>query len=394
MDVAQRVARIPPYPFREIAALKAKARQEGQDLIDFGIGDPDQPTPAHIIDAFAEEIRNPEWHRYDETGYGDPQFREAISRFGKRHLGIEVNPEDEIQVATGSKDSLAKINWAFVDPGDVVLVPDPAYSVYRVNAIFCSGTPYPMPLLADNGFLPDLSAVPPTVAKAAKLMFLNYPNNPTGAVAEVEFFDEVVRFAREYDIVVAHDAAYAQVAYDGYTPASLLQIEGAKEVCIEFHSFSKTYNMTGWRLGWSWGGAEVVGALSRLKSNVDNGVFLALQRAGMAGLTESQKCVEQLCAMYQRRRDLLVAGLRSLGCDVPKPKAAFYVWAPVPKGYTSEEFGRALLVDCGVLVVPGAVYGDHGEGYVRFALTITGDDPEAAIAEAIRRMEDNLELEW
>jgi len=394
MDVAQRVTRIPPYPFREIAALKAKALQAGQDLIDFGIGDPDQPTPTHIIDAFAEEIRNPEWHRYDETGFGDRELRAAISRFAKRRFGIEVDPESEIQVATGSKDSLALINWAFVDPGDVVLVPDPAYSVYRVNAIFCAGTPFPMPLLADNGFLPDLSAIPPTVAKAAKVMFLNYPNNPTGAVAEVDFFQEVACFAREYGIVVAHDAAYAQVAYDGYEPPSLLQVEGAKELCIEFHSFSKTYNMTGWRLGWSWGGAEIVGALSRLKSNVDNGVFLALQRAGVAGLTESQKCVAELCAMYQRRRNLLVDGLHSLGCSVAKPKATFYVWAPIPKGYDSEGFARALLVECGVLVVPGAVYGDHGEGYVRFALTIVADDAEARIVEAIERMRDNLELEW
>ncbi|MFQ6096958.1 MAG: LL-diaminopimelate aminotransferase [Armatimonadota bacterium] len=394
MQTAQRLQKIPPYPFREIADLKVKARADGVDLIDFGIGDPDQPTPKHVIDAFAKEIYNPQWHRYDETGYGDERFREVIARYASLRFGIDVDPASEIQVATGSKDSLAKIIWAYVDPGDIVLVPDPAYPVYRVNTMFCAGAPYPMPLLPENGFLPDLSAIPTSVAKAAKMLWLCYPNNPTGAVAEVEYFREVAEFARRYDILVCNDAAYIDVAYDGYQPHSFLEADGGKDVCIEFHSLSKRYNMTGWRLGWSWGSAEAVAALSKMKSNVDNGTFLALQRAGAAALAGPQKCVDDLCETYRRRRDLLVGGLRSLGCDIEPPRAAFYVWAPVPRGYTSESFARALLTECAILVTPGSAYGEYGEGFVRFSLTILADDPEVRIREAIGRIEDNLQVEW
>ena len=390
---AQRLLRIPPYPFREIAQLKAKAIAEGQDLVDWGIGDPDRPTPRHIIDAFAQEIYNPEWHRYDETGFGDMQYRQAIVYHGKQRYGIEVDPEREIQAAAGTKDSLALINWAFVDPTDYVLVPDPGYAVFKANATFAAGAPYFMPHLPQNDYLPVLSDIPPAVANRAKLMFLNFPHNPTTGVATLEFFAEAVAFARRYGIIICHDAAYAQVSFDGYRCPSILQVDGAKECCIEFHSFSKTYNMTGWRLGWSWGCPEVIAALSKMKSNVDNGVFLALQRAGAAALRGPQKCVDDLCAMYQRRRDLLVDGLNSLGWSLSKPKASFYVWAPVPKGYTSEEFARTLLVDCGILVIPGAAYGDHGEGYFRMSLTIPHPDPEGRIHEGIQRMRENLRLE-
>ena len=394
MQPAQRLQKIPPYPFREIAELKAKARADGVDLIDFGIGDPDQPTPKHIIDAFAEEIYDPEWHRYDETGFGDTQFREVIAHYGKLRFGIEVDPAKEVQVATGTKDSLAKIIWAYVDPGDFVLVPDPAYPVYRINTTFCAGAPFPMPLKQENGFVPDLSAIPSVVARAAKLLWLCYPNNPTGAVAELEFFREAAEFAKQYDLLVCNDAAYIDVAYDGYRPRSFLEVEGGKDVCIEFHSFSKRYNMTGWRLGWSWGSADAIAALSQMKSNVDNGTFLALQKAGAAALSGPQKCVDDLCGTYKRRRDLLVGGLRSLGCPVEAPRATFYVWAPVPNDHTSATFAKALLVDCGVLVTPGSVYGEYGEGFIRFSLTLLADDPEARIREAIGRIQDNLDVEW
>lgn len=394
MQPAQRLLEIPPYPFREIAELKAKAIAEGRDLVDWGIGDPDQPTPDHIVEAYQKEIWNPEWHRYDETGYGDMELREAIAYHARQRFGIEVDPETEMHVASGTKDSLALINWAFVNPGDVVLVPDPGYAVYRANASFAGGTPYATPLLPANDYLPDLSAIPAEVADKTKLLFLNYPQNPTTGLATPEFFQEAVRWALEHDALICHDAAYAEVAFDGYRPPSILEVEDAKRCCIEFYSFSKTYNMTGWRLGWSWGNADVIAALSRMKANVDNGVFLALQRAGAATLRGSQKCVEEVCRVYQRRRDLLVDGLNSLGWSLEKPKATFYVWAPCPRGVPSAEFAKRLLVDCGILVIPGAAYGEHGEGYFRMSLTIKADNPEAKIQEGIQRMSDNLDLEF
>jgi len=296
MELAQRLQRIPPYPFREIAALKAKMMAEGKEPIDFGIGDPDMPTPAFVIEALAQAAGDPETHPYDESGYGIPQYKQAIARFAKKRFGIDVSPDSEIQSCLGSKEALVHIIWAYIDPSDVVLVPDPAYSVYKVQTTWCGGAPFPMPLKAENGFLPDFDAIPRSVARAAKLLFLNYPNNPTGAVAPMEFYDKAVAFAREYDLLIVNDCAYSEVAYDDYQPLSILQVDGARDVAIEMHSLSKTFNMTGWRVGWAMGGEQYVTALSKCKSNVDSGTFMAIQRAAIAALDRFEEWVPGLRA--------------------------------------------------------------------------------------------------
>ena len=394
MDLAQRLQRIPPYPFREIAALKAKMIAEGKEPIDFGIGDPDMPTPEFIIEALYEAAQDPDTHPYDESGFGIPEYKQAVASFAGRRFGVDVNPEGEIQSVIGSKEALAHIIWAYIDPSDIVLVPDPAYSVYKVQTTWCGGAPFPMPLTADNAFLPDLDAIPGSVAEAAKLLFLNYPNNPTGAVAPLEFYEKTVAFAKQYDLLIVNDCAYSEVAYDDYSPCSILQVAGAKDVAIEMHSLSKTFNMTGWRVGWAMGGAEFVEGLSKCKSNVDSGTFMAVQRAAITALDRFEDWVPQMRAEYQKRRDALVDGLNSLGWQLEKPKAAFYVWVPVPPGYTSESFATALLRDCMVLAIPGGVYGEYGEGFVRMSLTIKAEDKIGQIEQAIASMRANLKVEW
>jgi LL-diaminopimelate aminotransferase len=392
---AQRLQRIPPYPFREINALKQKMISAGETPIDFGIGDPDMPTPGFVIDALAEAAKDPETHPYDETGFGIPEYKQAVARFAQRRFGVDVNPDGEIQSIIGSKEALVHIIWAYIDPSDVVLVPDPAYSVYKVQTTWCGGASFPMPLLPSNGFLPDFDAVPKSVAKAAKMMFLNYPNNPTGAVADLEFLKRAVEFAQKYQIILVNDCAYSEVAYDGYRPPSILEVDGAKDVAIEMHSLSKTFNMTGWRVGWAMGGKPFVEALSRCKSNVDSGTFMAIQRAAIAGLDRYEEWVPQMAGEYQARRDAFVGGLNSLGWKLDAPKATFYVWVPIPNNYPdAAAFATALLRDCKVLAIPGAVYGEYGEGFVRFSLTIKGQDKQAQIAEAIAAMRDNLKLEF
>jgi len=395
LELAQRLQRIPPYPFREIAMLKAKMIEEGREPIDFGIGDPDMPTPDFIIKALYEAAKDPATHPYDESGFGIPEYKEAIADFSKRRFGVEVSPDGEIQSCIGTKEAVAYIVWAYVDPGDIVLVPDPAYSVYKVQTSWCDGTPFPMPLLAENDFLPDFEAIPKDVARAAKLMFLSYPNNPTGAVAPLEFLEAAVRFAHDNELLIVNDAAYCEVAFDGYNPHSILEVDGAKEVAIEMHSLSKTFNMTGWRVGWAMGGAEYVEGLSKAKSNVDSGTFMAIQRAAIAGLQRYEEWVDTMRGEYQRRRDALVEGLNSLGWKLEKPKATFYVWLPKPSNYeTSADFVAALLRDAQVLAIPGAVYGAYGEGFVRLSLTIKGEDKLGQISQAIENMRDNLKLEW
>ena len=393
---AQRLQRIPPYPFREINKLKSEMIAAGQEPIDFGIGDPDMPTPDFIIEALAEAARDPETHPYDETGFGIPEYKQAIADFSKRRFGVTVEPEGkEIQSVIGSKEALAHIIWAYIDPGDVVLVPDPAYSVYKVQTTWCGGAAFPMPLLPENGFLPDFDAIPRSVAKQAKLMFLNYPNNPTGAIADVAFLERAVAFAHEHEIILVNDCAYSEVAYDGVQPPSVLEVDGAKDVAIEMHSLSKTFNMTGWRVGWAMGGAPFVEALSRCKSNVDSGTFMAVQRAAVVALSRYEEWVPQMRAEYQRRRDALVSGLNSLGWQLDLPQATFYVWVPIPKNYASaKDFATDLLAQCRVLAIPGAVYGDYGEGFVRFSLTIKGQDKLAQIEEAIAAMRAHLTLEF
>jgi LL-diaminopimelate aminotransferase len=387
---AKRLDLIPPYLFGEIARLKKQALSEGRDLVDLGIGDPDQPTPPQIIDNLYQQAKDPETHRYDESAAGEPEFLQAAARWFERRFGVSLDVDSELLLLIGSKEGLAHLCWAYVDAGDTTLVQDPAYTVPRVNTLLAGGTPYPMPLTIENKFLPDLTTIPSDVARAAKLMFLNYPHNPTGATATSEFFAEAVAFAREYDILICHDCAYSEVTYDGYRAPSILQTPGAREVAIEMHSLSKTFNMTGWRVGFAAGNPDAIKTLNRLKGNVDSKQFMAVSRAAAwAMLHVNNDCTLEI---YRRRRDILVEGLQALGCPVEKPQAAFYVWVPVPTGYTSMSFASALLQDAGVLAIPGVGYGQYGEGYVRMALTLDDKNGER-VEEAVRRIA-GMNIRW
>lgn len=392
MQVADRLLKTPPYPFAELAKLKRKAIEQGVDLIDFGIGDPDQPTPEHIVGALREAAGDPVTHQYDETGRGLPEFLDAIASWYADRFGVALDPRREILRLIGAKEGLAHLAWAVLNPGDAALATDPGYPVYKVASMFAGAEPHLMPLREEAGYLPDLEEIPDELAGRAKLMYLCYPHMPTGAVAELDFYEKLVDFARTNDILVCVDMAYSELSYDGYKSRSVLQIGGAKDVAIEVHSLSKTYNMTGWRLGYAVGNADALDALEKLKSNVDSGVFLAVQRAGAAALAGPQDCVERMRQLYQRRRDLLVDGLAEAGWRIPKPRATCYVWAPVPTGYGSADLAEALLRDAGVLVTPGSAYGQMGEGYVRFSLTVQGDRPEDRIVEAVSRIEEKVPL--
>ncbi len=383
---ASRLDSIPPYLFGEIAKLKAQAIAEGRDLIDLGIGDPDQPTPPDIVEALAKAAADPATHRYDESPAGDPQFLEAVARWFQRRFGVEVSADRHILQLIGSKEGLAHIAWAFLDPGDVSLVPDPAYTVYRVNTLMAGGNVHTMPLRFERQFLPDLTAIPTDIARTAKLLWLNYPNNPTGATAPLAFYADAVRFCREYDILLINDAAYAEVTFDGYRAPSVLQVEGAMDVAIEFHSFSKMFNMTGWRIGMAIGNPDAIATLNKLKSNVDSKQFAAIARA--AAYAADSASNSPTLELIARRRDILVEGLQRLGWSLEKPRATFYVWLPVPQGETSMTFARRLLETAGVLAIPGIGYGEYGEGYVRMSLTVAGDRNGERVAEAVRRIGD------
>jgi len=381
VELADRLKKLPPYLFAEIDRQKKEARARGVDLIDLGIGDPDLPTPAHVIDALARAAREPKNHRYPDYE-GLLAFREAAAAWYRRRFGVTLDPATEVLTLIGSKEGTAHIPLAFVNPGDVVLVPDPGYPVYAAGTWFAGGEPYFLPLRAERGFLPDLDAVPADVLRRARMLFLNYPNNPTAAVATREFFAEVVAFARRHGVIVCHDAMYSELAFDGYAPPSFLQVPGAKEVGVEFHSCSKTYSMTGWRIGFVAGHPEVVKGLGRVKTNVDSGVFQAVQEAGIAALTGPQDYVTQIRVIYGERRDVVVTGLRKLGLPVTPPRATFFVWAPVPDGSDSRKWASRLLQEVGVVVTPGVGFGAAGEGYYRIALTVD----KARIAEAMDRL--------
>ena len=390
---ARRIATLPPYPFSELARLKREAVEEGVDLRDFGIGDPDQPTPAHIVEALCDAAHDPFTHRYDEYAFGLPEFVDAVAASMKRRFGVELATDGEIKQTIGSKEALAHFSWAFVDPGDLAIVPDPRYAVYNTSVTFAGGEVCYVPLFAENDFLVDYSAIDPDTARRAKILFINYPNNPTGAVADLAFFKETIRFAKEYDVIICHDAAYSEVYLADEAPPSILQVEGAKDCCIEFHSLSKTYNMTGWRMGFVAGNRDLVGGLSKLKSNVDSNGFMAVERAAAVALTASQDCVGEMRRTIQERRDWLVDGLAQVGWRIRKPAASYYVWAPVPVGITAADFAAVLLRDAGILVTPGSAYGKNGEGYVRFSLTVLADDVKAYIEEAVERVR-KLDLRW
>jgi len=381
IEQADRLKQLPPYLFAELDRKKAEARERGVDVIDLGVGDPDIPTPDNIIDALDAAAREPRYHRYPSyTGMN--KFREAVARWYKKRTGVELHPLKEVVSLIGSKEGIAHIPLAFINPGDVALVPSPAYPVYAIATMFAGGTPYEMPLLKENDFLPDLSAIPADVLSRAKMMFLNYPNNPTAALATLDFFKTVVDFAEKHNIMVCHDFAYSEMTFNGYVPPSFLETPGAKDVGIEFHSLSKTYNMTGWRIGWAAGNADIIGGLGRIKSNIDSGIFEAIQVAGIEALEGDQQCLDDMRAIYTERRDILVDGLKKLGINATAPKATFYVWFEVPSGYTSASFAGLLMEKAGIVATPGNGFGDPGEGYVRMALTVSKE----RIAEAVNRI--------
>jgi len=380
MQFAQRLDQIPPYLFAEINRKSQKLVAQGADLINLAIGDPDQPTPATILQTMHAAIDDPNTHNYPPY-QGTMAFRKAVAEFMARRYGVgEINPETEVLSSIGSKEAIHNTFLAFVDPDDYTLIPDPGYPVYKTATLFANGKPYKMPLQIENNFLPDLSKIPPEIAQKAKLLWINYPNNPTGALADLDFFAEAIAFCRQYDILLCHDHAYAEMAYDGYQPPSVLQVLGAKDCAIEFHSASKSYNMTGWRVGFVVGNALGIQGLARVKSNVDSGVFQAIQRAVITALETPRPEIEKLMRVYQRRRDIIVDGLNSLGWNLTPPKATLYVWAPVSAGYTSQEFVNLLLDECGIVVPPGNGYGSYGEGFFRIALTIPDERMESAIA--------------
>ena len=379
LDKAERVRQLPPYLFQEIDRLKAEVIAKGVDVINLGVGDPDLPTPVHIIRELQAAVENPANHQYPSySGMND--FKVSVAKWYRKRFGVELDPAGEVLTLIGSKEGIAHLPLAFINPGDLALVPSPAYPVYNVATLFAGGESFFMPLVRENQFLPDLDAIPADVAHRAKLMFINYPNNPTGATAERDFFEKVLDFAREYDIVVCHDAAYTEMGFDGYRPMSFLEVEGAKEVGIEFHSLSKTYNMTGWRLGFAVGNAQVLEGLGQIKSNIDSGAFNAIQWAGIAALEGDQDCVAGMQDICRDRRDKLIKGLREVGLDPEVPKATFYVWCPVPKGYTSKDFSSLLLREAGVVTTPGSGFGAPGEGYIRMALTVPGERIEEAVS--------------
>ncbi|MDP2950507.1 MAG: LL-diaminopimelate aminotransferase [Chloroflexota bacterium] len=382
MQLAKRIQQLPPYLFAEASRRIAEKRAEGVDVISFGIGDPDIPTPAHIVEALVRAAADPANHRYPETE-GLPELRRAIGRWYEDRFGISLDPDKEVLPLIGSKEGIGHVALCFIDPDDLALVPDPSYPVYARGTFLAGGDCYFLPLSEENDFLPDLEAIPESVARRAKVLWLNYPNNPTGAVADLDFFEWVVRFARKYDIAVCHDGPYTEVAFDGYRPVSFLQAAGAREVGVEFHSFSKSYNMTGWRIGMVVGNATMVDALMRVKSNLDSGIPQAIQRMAIAALEGPQDCIGEHNAVYQRRRDRLVTALTRMGLRVRPPQASLYLWARLPEGQTSLEFATRLLDDVGVVVTPGIGYGPHGEGYVRVSLTI----PDERLEEGLRRLE-------
>lgn len=386
MKIAQRIQTIPPYLFAEIDKKKEEAIKRGVDIINLGIGDPDQPTPNNIIEKLRESVKDSRTHHYPPY-QGTTEFRQAVASWYKNRFRVNLDPDQEVMALIGSKEGIAHIFLAFVDPGDFSLIPDPGYPVYKTGTLFANGLPYIMPLLEENDFLPNLEEIDEEVAQRAKLMFINYPNNPTAAVANKDFFEKVVKFAKKYDILVCHDFAYSEMTFDGYKTSSFLEIEGAKDVGIEFHSLSKIYNMTGWRLGFAVGNKDAISALSTIKTNIDSGAFIAIQEAGVEALTGPQDNIEKMNEIYTRRRDVVINGLNKLGWNLKPTKATFYIWIPTSKNINSVDFANLLLEKTGIIVTPGIGYGEYGEGFVRIALTVE----EKRLEEAIERLK-NLKL--
>lgn len=381
LQSSDRLKALPPYLFAEVDRKKRELIAKGKDVIDLGVGDPDLPTPSFIIEALNDAARDPKNHRY-ALDAGMPAFRETISKWFHGRFGVKLDPAKEILPLIGSKEGIAHMPLAVINPGDVSLIPDPGYPPYRSGTLFAGGIPYLMPLLEANEFIPDLNAIPADVLSKAKLLYLNYPNNPTSAIATKEFFKEAVAFAYKHDLLIVQDAAYCEVGFDGYQAPSILEVEGAKEISIEFHSLSKTFNMTGWRVGFAAGSADAIALLAKVKSNVDSGIFQAIQIAGKTALEQGAAVHKELMQMYQKRRDLLVSGFAKIGWNIPKAKATFYNWIPVPPGSTSAELALKFLEELNIIVTPGNGFGPNGEGYFRISLTV----PDARIEEAIQRI--------
>ncbi|MBW1614980.1 MAG: LL-diaminopimelate aminotransferase [Deltaproteobacteria bacterium] len=382
MDIAQRVKELPPYLFKEIDKQKQEAVKAGADVINLGVGDPDLPTPNYVIEALNKAAVEPANHRYPSYA-GMEAFNKEAALWLKKRFNINIKL-DEIITLIGSKEGIAHTPLAFINPGDIALIPDPAYPVYENAVRFAGGVPFYMPLKKENDFLPDLDAIPKDIAQKAKLIFLNYPNNPTSATAELSFFNQLVSYAKKYNIIVCHDAAYTEIYYNGKKPASFLEAEGAKEVGIEYHSLSKTYNMTGWRIGFAAGGSDIINALGKIKSNVDSGVFQAIQIAGIAALKSEETYINRINEIYEKRKKIILDALNSVGIKAYDPKTTFYIWFEVPKGYTSAQFVSLLLSKAHIVTIPGNGFGKAGEGYARIALTVS----EERIKEAALRIEN------
>jgi LL-diaminopimelate aminotransferase len=385
MKTAECLNHMSPYLFAQIDKKQDALKAKGVDVISLGIGDPDMPTPAHIVDAMAEAIRKPANHRYPDYA-GAIEYRTACANYMKKRFGVDVDPQTEVLACIGSKEAIAHLHTAFVNPGDYVLAPSIGYPVYSGGATLQSAHTYFMPMKEENGFLADFDNIPEDVLSRAKIMFLGYPNNPTGAIADAAYFDKAIAFCIEHDILLAHDNAYCEIGFDGYRAPSILERLRAKECCIEFFSLSKAYNMTGWRIGWACGNETAVQALGTVKNNLDSGQFNAIQDAAIAALEGSQDCVADMCALYQRRRDLIVDALHAIGVECKTPVATIYVWAKIPEGFTSEEFATKLLEEAHVIVTPGSGYGPEGEGYIRISLTT----PDNRLLEAVKRMKESM----
>ncbi|MDD4909965.1 MAG: LL-diaminopimelate aminotransferase [Candidatus Omnitrophica bacterium] len=379
--ISRKLKLLPPYLFLKIDEAKRKAVKEGRDIIDFGIGDPDQPTPGHIIDKLCRAAGDPLNHRY-ALDQGMPLLRRAIAEWYQKRFNVGIDPEKEVLPLIGSKEGIAHLPLAFLNTGDYSLIPDPCYPPYKGGTIFAGGKPHLLPLRGSNAFLPDLKKIPSGVLKRAKLIYVNYPNNPTSACAEKDFYRNLVKFAAKNNLIIVSDLAYSEIAYEGYKPCSLLEVDGAKQLTIEFHSLSKTYNMTGWRAGWACGNAQAIAALAKVKSNIDSGIFSAIQLAAAGALTGPQEHIEHMNGLYQERRDTLISGLSSLGWKVTPPRATFYVWLDIPERMDSIKFSALLLEKADIIATPGVGFGKYGEGYVRLALTV----PVERIREAIGRL--------
>ncbi|MHB8587557.1 MAG: LL-diaminopimelate aminotransferase [Candidatus Dormibacteraceae bacterium] len=378
---ASRLSKIPPYLFAEIDRKVQEKKRAGVDVISLGIGDPDLPTPQRIVHVLQEAAADPANHRY-ASYFGLAELRQAVADWYGHRSGVTLDPTTEILPTLGSKDGIAHVPLALVDPGDVVLAPDPGYTVYVTGALMAGAEPFIMPLTAGNHWLPDLDAIPEEVAQRARLMWLNYPNNPTAAVADRDFLERAVAFCRRHDIILCHDAPYSEIAFDGYRPLTLFEIPGAKEIGLEFHSLSKTFNMTGWRIGWVCGRADLVSLIGQLKTNIDSGIFQAVQWAAIEALSGGDQETRAACDVYARRHRLVADTLNDLGWSIQPPRATFYVWAPVPEGYDSIGFASHVLDEVGVNITPGVGFGAHGEGYFRLSVTA----PDARLEEAMARM--------